>query len=53
MGPESRRLLVSRAAATSVLSQVEVQELAVATLPPQLVLRASTALVPGHGRKAV
>lgn len=43
-----------RAAAASLLSQVEGQELAVATLPPpHLVLRASTALVPGHGSRTV
>lgn len=39
-----------RAAAEALLSAVEDREFAVTVLPPsQLVLRASTALVPGHG----
>ena len=45
-------VLWGRAAAAALLSQVEHRTPVLTTLPPsQLVLRASTAPVPGHGRR--
>ena len=45
-------VLWGRAAAAALLSQVEHRAAVLTTLPPsQLVLRASTAPVPGHGRR--
>jgi DNA-binding LacI/PurR family transcriptional regulator len=45
-------VLWGRAAAAALLSQVEHRTAVLTTLPPsQLVLRASTAPVPGHGRR--